>query len=169
MMSHISRMCSRRSSGRPLSGAAKRRGGAAPSGDERSSPQAESDSSHGSDMATPAPRRTVRRESRKRWAVMGGFSWREIARWLGLQYMLYDLSPQTEQYLASMVAGGLYPSKEAAIEAAVAALREKSEAIPVVREDHLEFVEQGIASADAGRLRPFAADDWLRLRQLARS
>jgi hypothetical protein len=35
------------------------------------------------------------------------------------------LSPQSEQYLASVVAGGLFPSKEAALEAAVAALREK--------------------------------------------
>ncbi len=82
--------------------------------------------------------------------------------------MSYDLSPQTEQFLAHVVAGGLFPSKEAAIEAAVAALREKSEATCDVPEEHLEQIEQAIVSADAGRLRPFEASDWERLRQIAR-
>jgi hypothetical protein len=37
--------------------------------------------------------------------------------------MADQLSNQSEQYLADVVAGGLYPSKEAALEAAVTALR----------------------------------------------
>jgi len=36
-----------------------------------------------------------------------------------------ELSPQTEQCLASVVASGLFPSAEAALEAAIEALREK--------------------------------------------
>lgn len=51
-----------------------------------------------------------------------------------VQYMPYDLSPQTEQ----------------------------------LPEQHLERIEQAIASADAGRLRPLEAGDWERLRQVAR-
>jgi Arc/MetJ-type ribon-helix-helix transcriptional regulator len=37
-----------------------------------------------------------------------------------------ELSPQTEQCLASVVASGLFPSAEAALEAAIEALREKT-------------------------------------------
>ena len=43
--------------------------------------------------------------------------------------MSLELSPQVEQYLASVVADGLFPSERAALEAAVAALREKTEQI----------------------------------------
>lgn len=82
--------------------------------------------------------------------------------------MAYHLSPQTEIFLANVVAGGLFPSKEAAIEAAVAALREKSEVMCTVPDEHLERVEQAIISADAGRLRRLETDDWARLRQVAR-
>lgn len=81
--------------------------------------------------------------------------------------MPYVLSPQTEQFIASMVAGGVYPSKEAAIEAAVEALREKRETASAVPGEHVELVEQAIISADSGRLRPLATEDWSRLRQIA--
>jgi hypothetical protein len=40
--------------------------------------------------------------------------------------MSRELSPQSEQYLANAVASGLFPSTEAALEAAVEALREKT-------------------------------------------
>ena len=52
--------------------------------------------------------------------------------------MSRELSPQVEQYLASVVAGGLFPSEEAALEAAIAALREKIESIPFVPDEHME-------------------------------
>jgi hypothetical protein len=55
-----------------------------------------------------------------------------------------EQSPQAERYLASFVAGGLFPSKEAAIEAAVAALREKTEPIPFVPDEHMARVEAAI-------------------------
>jgi hypothetical protein len=82
--------------------------------------------------------------------------------------MSRELSPQVEQYLASVVAGGLFPSKEAALEAAVAALREKTEPIPFVPDEHIERLEQAIESANAGRCREMTDADWERLRQRAR-
>lgn len=77
------------------------------------------------------------------------------------------LSPQNEQYLERVVAGGLYPSKDAALDAAVAALREKIEDLPFVLDEHMEAVEQAIDEADAGHSRPMTDDDWSRLRSLA--
>lgn len=78
--------------------------------------------------------------------------------------MAYELSPQSEQYLASIVADGLYPSKQAALEAAVATLREKDRPLPMVPDNHLDAVEKAIASADAGNLRELTPTDWSRLR-----
>jgi hypothetical protein len=74
--------------------------------------------------------------------------------------MARELSPQIEQRLASVVAGGLFPSEEAALEAAIAALRGKTEPIPFVPDEHLDLVEQRIASARAGREREFTDADW---------
>jgi len=79
-----------------------------------------------------------------------------------------ELSQQAEQYLASVVAGGLYPSKSAALEAAVAALRAKNEQISKVPDEHLELVEEAIASSRAGRSRAVTAADWESLRNSAR-
>jgi hypothetical protein len=82
--------------------------------------------------------------------------------------MASELPPQIEQYLASVVAGGLFPSKEAALEAAIDALREKTEPIPFVPDEHMARVEQSIESANAGRSRELTDADWQNLRQLAR-
>src|ERR1700722_4184266 len=82
--------------------------------------------------------------------------------------MSTELSPQIEQYLASVVAGGLFPSQEAALEAAINALREKTEPIPFVPDEHMSRVEQAIESANAGRSRALTDADWENLRQLAR-
>ena len=84
-----------------------------------------------------------------------------------VECMAYELSPQTEQYLDSIVAGGQYSSKEAALEAAVAALREKNGPLPAVPDDHMELVEEAVASAQHGKLREFTASDWSRFRQRA--
>ncbi|HWC88600.1 MAG TPA: hypothetical protein VG433_03070 [Pirellulales bacterium] len=81
--------------------------------------------------------------------------------------MELNLSQQSEQYLQQLVAGGLYPSTAAALEAAVAALRERGEQDPLVPEEHMAAVEQGLASAAAGLARPFIPADWARLRQIA--
>ncbi|HEY5315778.1 MAG TPA: hypothetical protein VIK18_24835 [Pirellulales bacterium] len=82
--------------------------------------------------------------------------------------MELHLSQQSEQYLEQLVSGGLYPSTVAALEAAVAALREKKdEQVPLVCEEHRAAVEQGLASAEAGLARPMLPADWARLRQIA--
>jgi Arc/MetJ-type ribon-helix-helix transcriptional regulator len=75
------------------------------------------------------------------------------------------LSPQTEQFLASVVADGLFASKEAALEAAVAALREKTEPIPFVPDEHMARVEASIEEANAGRTKPMTPEFWEGLRQ----
>ena len=80
--------------------------------------------------------------------------------------MSHELSPQTEQYLESIVAGGLFPSKEAALEAAVEALR-NSAGMPMVPASDMDAVEQGIESAQAGRARTLSDEDWEKVRRHA--
>jgi hypothetical protein len=82
--------------------------------------------------------------------------------------MAHELSPQAEQYLASVVADGLFPSTQAALEAAIAALREKTEPIPMVPEEHMERLEQAIESANAGQCRELTDADWEAIEQAAR-
>ena len=82
--------------------------------------------------------------------------------------MSHELSPQSEQYLDEMVSGGFYPTKEAALEAAVDALREKNDEIPFIPEEHMEAVERAIESSRAGLSSPMTQADWDELRQLAR-
>jgi hypothetical protein len=87
-----------------------------------------------------------------------------------IERMSNGLSPQSEQYLAHVVASGMFPSKEAALEAAVVALREKneSEEVPMIPEEHMALVEEAIASLEAGEGRPIAEEDWQRWHALAR-
>lgn len=75
------------------------------------------------------------------------------------------LSPQNAQFLEAIVAGGLYPSVDAAIDAAVAALREKTEQIPFVDDEHMAAVNEGLAEADAGLAKPMTDEDWSRLHE----
>jgi hypothetical protein len=82
--------------------------------------------------------------------------------------MQHELSPQSEQYLDKIVSGGLYASKEAALEAAVEALREKTEPIPFVPDGHMAGIEHGIESANAGRLKRVAPEFWEGLRRMVR-
>lgn len=81
--------------------------------------------------------------------------------------MPYELSSHAEQYLARIVADGLYCSKEAALEAAVVALQERSKPLPTVPNEHMELVADAVAAADAGQLRELTTGDWSRLRKLA--
>jgi hypothetical protein len=81
--------------------------------------------------------------------------------------MNYDLSPRAEQFLTDVVAQGQFPTKTAALEAAVEALREKSDEIPYVPGEHMEAVERGIEEANAGKLIPMTPEYWQRLRQIA--
>jgi hypothetical protein len=87
--------------------------------------------------------------------------------------MASGFSPQNEQFLHDVVAGGLYPSKEAALNAAVDALRTgRSDAdddnLPMVPEEHMAGVEEGLADLEAGRCIEMTPNEWERLRQFAR-
>jgi Arc/MetJ-type ribon-helix-helix transcriptional regulator len=82
--------------------------------------------------------------------------------------MSSELSRQAEQYLAGVVAEGLYASKQDALEAAVQALRAITESVPMVPAEHMALVEQGMESARAGRGRELTDADWQRIRQAAR-
>jgi hypothetical protein len=75
-----------------------------------------------------------------------------------------DLSPQAEQYLSKLVEGGFYPSTEAAIDAAVDALREKHAEIPLVPDEHMDAVEHAIVAGNSGQSTPMTQDDWTKLR-----
>ncbi|MBX9791156.1 MAG: hypothetical protein K2Y37_19730 [Pirellulales bacterium] len=79
--------------------------------------------------------------------------------------MNIELSPQSEQYLASVVADGIYPSREAALEAAVAALRARDRAIPMVPAEHMALVEEAIESSLAGKSSIMTDADWDNLRR----
>ena len=82
--------------------------------------------------------------------------------------MSSELSPQAEQYLASVVADGRFASKQDALEAAVEALRAITQPVPMVPAEHMALVEQGMESARAGRGRELTDADWQRIRQAAR-
>lgn len=79
--------------------------------------------------------------------------------------MEIHFSPQTEQFLAHAVSSGMFPSKEAAIDAAVEALREKTEPIPMVPDEHMASVEEALESYNAGEFSPMTETDWAELRQ----
>lgn len=81
--------------------------------------------------------------------------------------MQHELSAHSEQYLEQIVAGGLFPSKEAALEAAVDALREKTDQAGFVPDEHTEAVDEGLEEANAGMATPMTQDDWDQLRQVA--
>ncbi len=82
--------------------------------------------------------------------------------------MAHDLSPQSETYLHQMVTGGLYPSTDAALEAAVEALREKNSTSSFVPDEHMAAVEEALAELEAGVEEEMAASDWDGLRQVIR-
>lgn len=88
----------------------------------------------------------------------------------GSRVMIMDrqLSPEAEQFLTRAVATGMFPSKEAALEAAIAALRERTEEIPDVPDEHMEAVERAIESANAGRVMRMTPEFWERLRTVVR-
>jgi hypothetical protein len=82
--------------------------------------------------------------------------------------MAAELSSRIEQHLASMVAGGLFPSQDAALEAAIDALCDKFEPIVDAPAEHMERLEQAIESANAGNTKPFTPEYWNNLRQKIR-
>ena len=74
------------------------------------------------------------------------------------------LSPHIEQKIADAVAGGLYPSREALIEAGVEHLLE--EQVPLVPEEHMALVEAAIESSRAGHSAEMTRQDWDELHRM---
>jgi Arc/MetJ-type ribon-helix-helix transcriptional regulator len=79
--------------------------------------------------------------------------------------MTFRLSPQNEQFLEQTVASSLFSSKEAVINLAVDAMRKE---IPLVPEEHMELVEEGLRDLEENGAVEMTAADWEELRQLAR-
>ena len=78
--------------------------------------------------------------------------------------MSSELSPQIEQKIAEAVAGGLYPSREALLEAGVEYLLD--ERIPFVPDEHMDLVEAALESSRAGRSADMTRQDWDELRRM---
>jgi len=82
--------------------------------------------------------------------------------------MSSGFSPHNEQFLTHMVADGFFSSREAALDAAIDALREKQGDIPLIPEEHMALVEEGLEDLELNGATEMTAADWERLRQLAR-
>jgi hypothetical protein len=80
--------------------------------------------------------------------------------------MSSELSPQNEQFIARAIAEGLYPTVEAALDAAVDALREK---VPIVPEEHIRAVEEALEEIEAHGDEEMTTDDWEELRREIRA
>jgi Arc/MetJ-type ribon-helix-helix transcriptional regulator len=76
--------------------------------------------------------------------------------------MSSGLSPQIERKIAEAVASGLYPSREALIEAGVEHLLD--EQIPMVPDVHMTLVEAAIESCNAGHSAELTRQEWDELR-----
>ncbi|HEY2881102.1 MAG TPA: hypothetical protein VGJ15_01685 [Pirellulales bacterium] len=78
--------------------------------------------------------------------------------------MSSDLSAHIEQKIAHAVAVGLYPTREALIEAGVEHLL--SEQIPAVPQEHMPLVEAACESSLAGHSAEMTAAEWDGLHQM---
>lgn len=82
--------------------------------------------------------------------------------------MSFGLSPQNEHFLEQAVARGYFPSKEAALDAAVTALRRHQDEVPEVPEEHARSVDEGLDDLATGGSHEMTPADWRRLREFAR-
>ncbi|MGC3966222.1 MAG: hypothetical protein QM775_02260 [Pirellulales bacterium] len=74
--------------------------------------------------------------------------------------MAGELAPQTEAFIHDAIAAGRFASREQLLDAAVAALRE--EKIPLVPEEHMAAVEEGIREANEGKVVTSDVEDAVR-------
>ncbi len=74
------------------------------------------------------------------------------------------LSPQIERKIAEALAGGLFPSREALIEAGVEHLLD--EQVPLVRPQDLALVEAALESSSAGRSAEMTRQEWDELHRM---
>jgi hypothetical protein len=80
--------------------------------------------------------------------------------------MSSGLSPHVEHKIAEALASGLYPSREALLEAGVEQLL--NEQLPLVPEEHEVLVAAAIESSGAGRSAKMSRREWDDLHQLVR-
>jgi Arc/MetJ-type ribon-helix-helix transcriptional regulator len=78
--------------------------------------------------------------------------------------MSSGLSPHVEHKIAEALASGLYPSREALIEAGVEQLLD--EQLPMIPEEHEALVAAAIESSNAGRSAEMSRREWDELHQL---
>lgn len=74
-----------------------------------------------------------------------------------------QLSPQNEQFINQVVADGFFPNQDAALDAAIAALREKTAQIPFLEEEYVEAAKEGLRESQAGLSRIMTEEDRRRL------
>ncbi len=73
-----------------------------------------------------------------------------------------SLHPYSEQYLQDLVDRGVFPTRAAALEAAVESLRVERQEIPLVPPEHMAAVEEGIRDAEAGQVEDWNLEEELR-------
>ena len=78
--------------------------------------------------------------------------------------MSSGFSPQIDRKIAEALSGGLYPSREALIEAGVEQLLD--EQVAMVPEEHMALVEAAIESSQAGGSERMKPEDWDELHRL---
>lgn len=81
--------------------------------------------------------------------------------------MASGLSPQNEAFITQAIADGLFPSKDAALDAAVEALRKQTDKIPFVPDVHQGLVEEALTDIEKNGSVEMTDADWQSLRQLA--
>ena len=84
-----------------------------------------------------------------------------------INFMSNELSQQNEQFLTDAIAAGLFPSRQAALDAAVDVLRVQQVPLEYVSEEHMEGVEAALDELDAGLGMEMTPQEWESLRQLA--
>jgi hypothetical protein len=82
--------------------------------------------------------------------------------------MSNGFSPQNEQYLSDIVAGGYFPSRQAALDAAIDALREKRDGIAYISDEEMALVQEGLDDLEQNGAVEMTEADWESLRQHAR-
>jgi Arc/MetJ-type ribon-helix-helix transcriptional regulator len=78
--------------------------------------------------------------------------------------MSNELSPHIEQRITEALASGLYPSREALIEAGVESLLD--ERIPMVPDEDMPLVEAAFESSSVGRSAEMTRQEWNELHQM---
>jgi len=73
--------------------------------------------------------------------------------------MALPLSPDTEAFIAKVIADGFFETREAVLERCVASLRAELGDIPLVPAEHMDAVEAGLDDLEKGNIVEFTAED----------